>query len=53
MSKGQFYYYFKTKEELISEVIDKSPKDFYDTVENVAKEKNFFVINYYLYFHFT
>lgn len=28
MSKGQFYYYFKTKEELIFEVIDKKPKRF-------------------------
>ena len=42
MSKGQFYYYFKTKEELISEVIDKkAQKIFDDTVENVAKEKTF------------
>ena len=43
MSKGQFYYYFKTKEELISEVIDKkAQKIFDDTVENVAKEKTFY-----------
>lgn len=42
MSKGQFYYYFKTKEELIFEVIDKkAQKIFDDTVENVAKEKTF------------
>jgi AcrR family transcriptional regulator len=43
MSKGQFYYYFKTKEELIFEVIDKkAQKIFDDTVENVAKEKTFY-----------
>ncbi|WP_187385861.1 TetR/AcrR family transcriptional regulator [Aliarcobacter cryaerophilus] len=42
MSKGQFYYYFKTKEELIFEVIDKkAQKIFDDTVKNVAKEKTF------------
>ena len=42
MSKGQFYYYFKTKEELIFEVIDKKAQKFFDdTVENVAKEKTF------------
>ena len=43
MSKGQFYYYFKTKEELIFEVIDKkAQKIFDDTVKNVAKEKTFY-----------
>lgn len=42
MSKGQFYNYFKTKEELIFKVIDKkAQKIFDDTVENVAKEKTF------------
>ena len=43
MSKGQFYYYFKIKEELIFEVIDKkAQKIFDDTVKNVAKEKTFY-----------
>ena len=40
MSKGQFYYYFKTKEELIFEVIDRIGQKILDkTAKKVAKEK--------------
>lgn len=42
MSKGQFYHYFKTKEELIFEVIDKkSEKFFINTEKEIAKAKTF------------
>ncbi len=42
MSKGQFYYYFKTKEELIFEVIDRIGQKILDkTAKKVAKEKTF------------
>lgn len=33
MSKGQFYHYFKTKEELIFEVIDKKSESFFVDIE--------------------
>ena len=42
MSKGQFYHYFKTKEELIFEVIDKkSEKFFVDTEKEIKKAQTF------------
>lgn len=42
MSKGQFYYYFKTKEELIFEVIDKkSEKFFIDTEKEINEAQTF------------
>lgn len=42
MSKGQFYHYFKTKEELIFEVINKkSEKFFTDIEENISKAQTF------------
>ena len=42
MSKGQFYHYFKTKEELIFEVIDKkSEKFFIDTEKEIAEAQTF------------
>lgn len=42
MSKGQFYHYFKTKEELIFEVIDKkSEKFFVDTEKEIAEAQTF------------
>lgn len=43
MSKGQFYYYFKTKEELISEVIDKKVQNsLNDMSEKVAIHETFY-----------
>lgn len=42
MSKGQFYHYFRTKEELIFEVIDKkSEKFFIDTEKEIAEAQTF------------
>ena len=42
MSKGQFYHYFKTKEELIFEVIDKkSEKFFIDTERKINEAQTF------------
>ncbi len=42
MSKGQFYHYFKTKEELIFEVIDrKSEKFFVDTEREINEAQTF------------
>lgn len=42
MSKGQFYHYFKTKEELTFEVIDrKSEKFFINTEKEIYKAKTF------------
>ncbi len=42
MSKGQFYHYFKTKEELIFEVIDKkSEKFFIDTEKKINEAQTF------------
>ena len=42
MSKGQFYHYFKTKEELIFEVIDrKSEKFFLDTEKEIDEAQTF------------
>lgn len=42
MSKGQFYHYFKTKEELIFEVIDKkSEKFFVDTEKEINEAQTF------------
>lgn len=43
MSKGQFYHYFKTKEELIFEVIyKKSEKFFVDTEKQIAEAQTFY-----------
>lgn len=42
MSKGQFYHYFKTKEELIFEVIDKkSEKFFLEMEKNISEAQTF------------
>ncbi|RXJ66204.1 TetR family transcriptional regulator [Halarcobacter ebronensis] len=42
MSKGQFYYYFKTKEELIFEVINKKSEKFFIEMEKKIEEANTF-----------
>jgi len=42
MSKGQFYHYFKTKEELIFEVIDKKSEKFFVEMEkNISEAQTF------------
>lgn len=43
MSKGQFYHYFKTKEELIFEVIDKKSEKFFVDTEKEIKEAQTFL----------
>ena len=42
MSKGQFYYYFKTKEELIFEVIDRKSEKFFEETETKISEAQTF-----------
>lgn len=43
MSKGQFYHYFKTKEELIFEVIDRKGKNiFLNTEIRIEKAQTFY-----------
>lgn len=42
MSKGQFYHYFKTKEELIFEVIDKKSEKFFVDMEKEINEAQTF-----------
>ena len=43
MSKGQFYHYFKTKEELVFEVIDKKSEKFFVNTEKEIKEAQTFL----------
>ena len=43
MSKGQFYHYFKTKEELIFEVIDRKSEKFFVNTEKEIKEAQTFL----------
>ena len=42
MSKGQFYHYFKTKEELVFEVIDRKSEKFFVNTEKEIKEAQTF-----------
>ena len=43
ISKGQFYYYFKTKEELIYEVVKRKSENFFKDIELIVKEQKGFV----------
>lgn len=43
MSKGQFYHYFKTKEELVFEVIDRKSEKFFVNTEKEIKEAQTFL----------
>ena len=43
MSKGQFYHYFKTKEELVFEVIDRKSEKFFVNTEKEIKEAETFL----------
>ena len=43
MSKGQFYHYFKTKEELIFEVIDRKSEKFFVNTEKEINEAQTFL----------
>ena len=43
ISKGQFYYYFKTKEELIYEVVKRKSEEFFKDIEPIVKEQGGFV----------
>ena len=42
ISKGQFYHYFKTKEELVFEVIDRKSEKFFVNTEKEIKEAQTF-----------
>ena len=43
ISKGQFYHYFKTKEELVFEVIDRKSEKFFVNTEKEIKEAQTFL----------
>jgi len=52
MSKGQFYYYFKTKDELISKTIDKKSYEVFNYTYEQTKSKSTFLEKIFAFFAF-
>lgn len=52
MSKGQFYYYFKTKEELICKTIDSKSYEIFNYTYEQTKFKSTFLEKMFVFFSF-
>jgi len=52
MSKGQFYYYFKTKEELICKTIDNKSYEVFNYTYEKTKQKSTFLEKMFTFFAF-
>jgi len=52
MSKGQFYYYFKTKEELICKTIDNKSYEVFNYIYEQTKLKSTFLEKLFTFFVF-
>ena len=51
MSKGQFYHYFKSKEELIFAAIEARSYEILELIKANVSSKNSFLEKFYLFFY--